>query len=371
MVKYFPANASEIQNAIDTLPSATGGEVYLPPGVYPVDFEISRSNVWLRGSGNNTILQPDGPQVDVITIPDTSQNITISDLQLDGKKSLYPFLGDDAYQNGVFANRITGDISFSKNLLIERLYVHDFAYDGIYIGYGGPNQKGTMVEVQGAEVLNSYLENNNAWQVEINTDANASVVGNTISGGPASGTVRGDIGVFYSVGVSISNNQLLDQTIGGGIQWQDSDQGIISGNRIQNMEEPAIHVSSGEGVSKDIVISSNDIQGVRGGSVFPRSGIHLEGTPTSRINNITVQGNNISNTADSGIIAFYGDHIRISDNGISNASSGYGLDMGSTCTNAIITNNIFANCDPGALTGIDGAGNIATGNMRRIVVSHS
>jgi hypothetical protein len=35
----------------------------------------------------------------------------------------------------------------------------------------------------------------------------------------------------------------------------------------------------------------------------------------------------------------------------------------------MITNNIFTNCNPGALTGINGTGNSAAGNMRRIVVS--
>lgn len=89
-----------IQNANDSLP-ASGGFIFLPPGVHLIDSNTVtlKSNVWVFGTGPSCILKQ-GPNLNgyVFTIPSGAHDITLSDFAVNGDK------GNHSAGGGINAN---------------------------------------------------------------------------------------------------------------------------------------------------------------------------------------------------------------------------------------------------------------------------
>lgn len=117
------ATASEIQHALNTLPT-NGGEVILPPGIYDVSTPIvlSHDHQTLRGSGNMTVLRlADKANCPVVIMgqpvnqpKNVVKDLRVADLAIDGNRrnqqhELWDITGDGHYirNNGITVQSVS------------------------------------------------------------------------------------------------------------------------------------------------------------------------------------------------------------------------------------------------------------------------
>ena len=118
-----------IQYALNGL-SSTGGTVHIGMGLFSGISSILQipTNVKVVGAGNSTVIQLEksaGTNQHVFMFTDVS-NSSLTDLQVDGN---YYTVGDQTNsQHGIC-------VQGSTNIHVERIYVHNCYYDGIYVGW--------------------------------------------------------------------------------------------------------------------------------------------------------------------------------------------------------------------------------------------
>ncbi|HYC05667.1 MAG TPA: right-handed parallel beta-helix repeat-containing protein [Azospirillaceae bacterium] len=139
--------AKAIQDALDAVAKAGGGEVVLPPGDYPYRGKlVVRDGTVLRGSGGTRLL-PQDPMDGAIRL--TGKWVTIRELTLQGRADKRTGKGDatgirplDAEHVEIDRMRVTGTaaagifVQKTAHFRITNCTVHDCLADGIHITAG-------------------------------------------------------------------------------------------------------------------------------------------------------------------------------------------------------------------------------------------
>jgi fibronectin-binding autotransporter adhesin len=288
-----------INAAIAALPT-TGGSVVLLDGTFNIksDITLNKANVLISGQGTGTKLVRQynaAPTGDTGIFFVTVDNITITNLQIDGNKAVYT----TSNNNGI------GYLSATSNAsTIDKVSIINCAgsaiFSGNYVNY--------------AKIVNSSISSN-ANGIDLRNDGESVISNNVVTNNTGIGINAGN-----NRSATITTN--LVKANGSGIQANTGS--VVTGNVVNNNINDGIQ-ASGTGAS----VSGNSL------SSNGRNGI-VTG------NNTTVTGNQITGSGSYGISAYYANNYRslISDNNISNS----GLDgMSIGADGAIISNNYIAN----------------------------
>ena len=329
----------EIQAAINALPS-NGGLVHLQEGIYNIGANIVPvSNLILEGEGWATTLKRQAtsftdPIIRMVTGGSSVENVVIRDMEILGIKDQF---GADVVQAAVYCS--AGDFS---NIWFDNLYIHNTQQYGIFfngLGNVGSNiritncritdtgnstsskigpaimvQKIDNILIQGNFIDNTY--NLAFGAIDVNSSSsNAKIIGNHISNTDASGQT-----IYVEVNV----------------------EGVtIIGNTTENNGSAGIALYPCAGTyAKKIIIANN----ISKGDAY---GIWIKGkSDTARIEEVTVTGNLIYNSALAGIdVEGNTRNLLVANNlVIMPVATGSGIKLGHhPSNNTVISSNIFIN----------------------------
>jgi parallel beta-helix repeat protein len=115
---------NKINQAFDLLPS-TGGRVRLSEGNFNLSnsITISKSNVWLEGSGAGTVIQGANSNSYIVVTPGV-RYVKISDLQIDGSQQ--------TNGHGIYFNN---NSTIANNHVVSNCWIHNCENFGIYLYY--------------------------------------------------------------------------------------------------------------------------------------------------------------------------------------------------------------------------------------------
>jgi len=306
-------HASVIQQAINHVHNKGGGIVFIKSGIYILNnYIIIRSNVWLVGSGESTVLKRSATATFTLAMiynenfgqANGVENVAIMSLVLDGNK--------DENTTGIHGIQIYG----GKRITIRDVIVRNTTLEGIIIGGGDSDYLTEQAIIENCKVEN--LIDKDLFHVR--NAKNVLVYGNV-------GIGPGDFGVEveYSTQVAVENNIFLDvgsettSTFGGGVLVKASNNVVVRGNIIypNSLGIEAYTISGREGEIYDIVIEGNMLIGKSTSSI----GIFLQNGAERCI----VKSNKVYGFQQVGILLTVGD-------------------LNIPCKYCIVEGNIVANC---------------------------
>lgn len=230
-------DTSAIQAALDA-----GGVTFFPPGIYATRQLIVPSGAVLRGVNAGSFDLPDLPssQLSILKLmdgtndhllygPQEAQGVIVEDLQLDGNK----YIQSDPCV-GIYLEDAPN--SCESRWVLNRVYIHDFTLDGIYVGQNRRNNR-----IKNCALISNYQ---NGLRIS-GTDSiiESCDVGLNASNGIDIGgclTRISNCNVFWN-----QNGITIYQTIFGV---------VISGNGIDRNHKAGVHVEQN---AREIIVSEN------------------------------------------------------------------------------------------------------------------
>lgn len=273
-IKHESTDASKVINAAIESLFEIGGAIFVKEGTYTIHETIRiPSNLTLIGSGFGTklVLAPD---LNINLVENSNRtsgnnNILIANLNLDGNKAENP-----ADEGGLYFLRV-------RNSTIQNCWIHDAAFTGILLEYGGGNV-----------VQNNFVYKNRNAGIE-GTHEEFDIVANNV--------VYSNQGDPYGHGIDYctgSKHNIIEgnvcfhngQTSGGGLALWDGLENTIMGNTLtSNYVGLTVGIPSFGNKTRGNTIVGNTI------SNNTRNGLHLEG-----VNNF-VSKNTFSNNEENGV----------------------------------------------------------------------
>ena len=280
-----------IESAIAALPSG-GGRIKLLEGTYTIQaaIDITKSNVWLTGSGKSTILQRSwdaATSSGVITVGDggttTVSGIVIEDLAINGQKATYIgiqnlgiYFNQDVTYSKIQGNWIYGCDGCGIELagasgetntynLITGNYVDNNDYGGIKLDYSDYNVVSDNMfdgNIGWPDICVNTSSTNNA--VARNTCTNNTVCGISLGSTAYANSVTGnnlegnEVGIdFYGADYNVASNNVISNSNDYGVRIRSAAQyNVISGNVIYESIDDSMSI---DGDSDSNLISSNSI----------------------------------------------------------------------------------------------------------------
>lgn len=209
---------NKINQAFDLLPS-TGGRVRLSEGNFNLSnsITISKSNIWLQGSGAGTVIQGAISNA-YIAITAGVQYVKISDLQIDGSLQTQ---GHGIYFIGSSSANI-------NKCMVSNCWIHNCNNSGIYLYYTNYSTiTKNILEANGyfgigltaSSIANKIIGNSCLSNGHVGIDVDSNSVNNTIIGNVCIGNSVGGIWLsssgFNIVSKNImANNGYIDIWVG-------------------------------------------------------------------------------------------------------------------------------------------------------------
>lgn len=291
-IDYNSRNASYVINSVMEALPTTGGYIFIKEGTYTISETIKvPSNVALVGAGfSSKIVLAAGSNINMIQNLNRSRgndNILIANLRLDGNKA------ETIGGGGLYFLRV-------RNSTIQNCWVHDTAFTGLRLEYGGGNvvQNNFVYEnrnagIEGTHedhdiVANNVVYSNQGYPygygIDFCTGSKHNIFdgnvcynnGLTSGGGLAlwdgyENTIAGNILTSNYVGLTIGVPSFGKKTYGN----------MIIGNMVSNSTVDGLHIEG-----ENNLVSKNTFS-FNGGN-----GVYVNGSDTK---NIVIQGNRIEN----------------------------------------------------------------------------
>ena len=354
-----------IQDAIDAVVAAGGGQVFLPVGDYKMTTKITLGdNVELCGDGPNTVLRPAYASISVNRVIDNdwvngNANITLRNFRLDRTGS--------NITHGILLNGV-------DNLLVDGVHITGFAGSGLNSGalsvsaIGPRNEPTPYLESKNVRVVNCVFTESLNFGCQVGY-----VDGCVMSNNTAYAADREVFGVEPEVGcvaknVTISNNTIMGSvttgsqncliavTVGSGGDLYNV---AVTGN---SLRQPLGGTSTASGI---LVYGGTGVT-VTGNTIYQMdaSGIAI-GNALNQSTGVVVSGNSIidcnqSQGIFSGIRMLNGDHCIIIGNYIQGANHVYGIEEANPSGDNLIALNHLRDSAPLSLR--YNSGTVAVGN---------
>ena len=291
-IDYNSRSASYVINSVMEALPTTGGYIFIKEGTYTISETIKvPSNVALVGAGfSSEIVLAAGSNINMIQNLNRSRgndNILIANLHLDGNKA------ENIGGGGLFFLRV-------RNSTIQNCWVHDTAFTGLRLEYGGGNvvQNNFVYEnrnagIEGTHedhdiVANNVVYSNQGYPygygIDFCTGSKHNIFdgnvcynnGLTSGGGLAlwdgyENTIEGNILTSNYVGLTIGVPSFGNKTYGN----------MIIGNMVSNSTVDGLHIEG-----ENNLVSENTF------SFSGGNGVYVNGSDTK---NIVIQGNRIEN----------------------------------------------------------------------------
>lgn len=314
---YNGTSASYVINsAIEALPT-TGGHIFIKEGTYIISETIKvPSNVTLTGAGfSSRLVLAASVNINIVENSDRhtrgNDNILITNLHLDGNKVENP--------------AETGGLSFTnvRNSTIQSCWVHDSAFAGLLLEYGGGNV-----------IQNNFVYRNRNAGIE-GTHEDHDIVANNVvysnEGYPYGYGIDYCTGSRYNIfdGNVCFNNGL---TSGGGLSLWDGYHNTIVGNTLtSNYVGLAVGIPSFGNKTYGNMIIGNMVNNNTG------DGLHIEGE------NNSVSKNTFSFNGGNGVYVNGSDtkNIIIEGNRLEN-NQGWQINVTASTSNTAIKNNLIS-----------------------------
>jgi hypothetical protein len=284
--------------------AGAGGTVFLPAGVYRIEAPalIVPSNTELVGAGWSSVLLVDGdaPAFDPLFIAAGTHDVRLRDFAIDGNKAAIDTDSTvlDAPAQAIMA---AGTIANPcERIYVEGVYVHDSARLGI-----------VFQNVQAGAVRGCLVEDNERDGITVYFDSKEVVIAdNTVrrSGDDGIAVNSGELPVLgLCEGITITGNTVLGpgslegEPVGRGMSVRGGKAITISGNTIRDTAQSGIVIGDFATVTlTDIAITGNVIERPGFTGATDKDGIRVE-CSSSNVQRLNIVGNTVRAAPHTGI----------------------------------------------------------------------